>query len=48
MTTSAMVLDESFEEAVPQKSPNEGGWIYVVMPDQAGETVVVRLGERIA
>jgi hypothetical protein len=42
-----MVLDES-SEAVLQKSSNEGGPIYVVMPDRTGETVVVRLGERIA
>jgi hypothetical protein len=44
---SAMVLDGS-SGAVLQTSPNEGGSIYVVMPDQAGESVVVRLGERIA
>ena len=34
MTTSAMVLDKRFD-AVLQKSPNEGGWTYVVMPDSA-------------
>jgi hypothetical protein len=37
MTTSAMVLDES-SEAVLQKSSNEGGSIYLVMADRAGET----------
>jgi hypothetical protein len=35
MTTSAMALDKQFD-AVLQKSPNEGGWTYVVMPDSAG------------
>jgi hypothetical protein len=32
MTTSAMLLNRQFD-AVLQKSPNEGGWTYVVMPD---------------
>jgi hypothetical protein len=35
MTTSAMILNEQFD-AVLQKSPNKGGWTYVVMPDSAG------------
>jgi hypothetical protein len=32
MTASAVVLDKSFE-AVLEKSPSEGGWTYVVVPD---------------
>jgi hypothetical protein len=35
MTTSAMILNKQFA-AVLQKSPNKGGWTYVVMPDSAG------------
>jgi hypothetical protein len=35
MTMSAMALDKHFE-ALLQKSPNEGGWTYVVMPDSVG------------
>jgi hypothetical protein len=35
MTTSEMILDKQFA-AVLQKSPNKGGWTYVVMPDSAG------------
>jgi hypothetical protein len=35
MTTSEMILDKQFA-AVLQKSPNQGGWTYVVMPDSAG------------
>jgi hypothetical protein len=35
MSTSAMVLNKHFD-AVLQKSPNERGWTYVVMPDSVG------------
>ena len=34
MTTGATALDKQFD-AVLQKSPNERGWTYVVMPDSA-------------
>jgi hypothetical protein len=35
MTTGGMILNKQFA-AVLQKSPNKGGWTYVVMPDSAG------------